>query len=63
LASLTGLAIHPVGGWWREKRALARFERRTRYALVLTLRTEVETDLYSEIANQIAVPIEVEIQN
>jgi hypothetical protein len=63
LASLNGLAIHPVGGWWREKRALARFERRTRYALVLTLRTEVETDLYSEIANQIAVPIEVEIQN
>lgn len=63
LASLNGLAIHPVGGWWREKPALARFERRVRYALVLTLRTDVETDLYTEISNQIAVPVDVEIKN
>jgi hypothetical protein len=61
LASLNGLAIHPVGGWWREKPALARCERRIRYALVLTLRTEVETDLYTEISNQVAVPIEIDI--
>lgn len=62
LAGLNGLAVHPVGGWWREKPALARAERQVRYALILTLRTDVETDLYTEIANQIAVPVEIDIE-
>ena len=62
LAGLNGLAVHPVGGWWREKPALARAERQVRYALILTLRVDVETDLYTEIANQIAVPVEIDIE-
>ena len=59
LANRHGIVVHPVGGWWREKPALGRSERRIRYALVLTLRANVEVDLYTEIANSIGIELEV----
>ncbi len=62
LATLNGLAVHPVGGWWREKPKFRREERQVRYSIVLTLRTEVETDLYSEIANQIVPQVDIDLQ-
>ena len=61
LSQLYGVAVHPVGGWWKEKPALKRTERRVRYALVLTLRVSVVADLYSEIASQVGVEVEVAV--
>lgn len=59
LADLNGMAVFPVGGWWREKAALGRYDRTVRYALVLSLRAEAEVDLRTEIENQIAVPVDI----
>ncbi|KUO62638.1 MAG: hypothetical protein APF80_15855 [Alphaproteobacteria bacterium BRH_c36] len=58
LANRQGLIVYPVGGWWREKPALGRTEQRIRYALILTLRASA--DLYTEIANQVGIEIELE---
>ena len=61
LANRHGIGIFPVGGWWREKPRLGRVDRRVRYALVISLRTSVDIDLYTEIANVIGVEINVDV--
>lgn len=58
LANRHGIGIYPVGGWWREKRALDRTERKARYALAVSLRATVDVDLYTEIINSVGVEIE-----
>ena len=60
LADRYAIAVYPVGGWWREKPKLKRTDRRVRYALVVTLRANVEIDLYTEIASAVSVEAEVE---
>lgn len=60
LASRHGIAVYPVGGWWREKKDLERTDRSVRYALIVTVRATVDVDLYAEI--QAAVPVEAEVE-
>jgi hypothetical protein len=60
LANRHGIAVYPTGGWWREKKRLERYGREVRYALILTLRTQVAIDLYTEIANAIGIEVVVE---
>ncbi len=59
LANRQGIAVYPTGGWWREKRSLERYDRKARYALILTLRVQTTVDLYTEIENAIAVEVEI----
>lgn len=60
LSNRHAIGVYPVGGWWREKPKLERANRRVRYSLIVSLRANVEVDLYTEIANAIGVPVEVE---
>lgn len=62
------IGIYPTIGWWRERAYLGRYNRKVRYALVVSLRTPPQTvDLYTpimtEIKNSVSVPIEVSIKN
>ncbi|MBV9821611.1 MAG: hypothetical protein JO144_05155, partial [Actinobacteria bacterium] len=51
------LAIYPVGGWWKNNRAPARVDQPIRYALVVSLKTDVQdVDLYTPIANLLKIP-------
>ena len=59
LANRHGIAVFPVTGWWREKPKLKRVGRRARYALVVSLRTSVDVDLYAEIVNVVGVGVDV----
>lgn len=53
------LAVHPVGGWWKNNRRRDRAELPVRYALIVSLRTKAEdVDIYSPIATSISVPVE-----
>lgn len=61
LANRQGIAIFPVGGWWREKPKLERVDRRVRYALVVSLKASVDVDLYTEIASVVGVDINVDV--
>lgn len=60
LAERDAIGIFPVGGWWKEKPGLQRWDRSARYSLIVSLRApEVEVDLYTAIENRIAVAIPV----
>lgn len=59
LANRHGVAVYPIGGWWKEKRALERAGRTVRYALAITLRAAQDVDLYTEIENAVSVSVEV----
>lgn len=58
LADRDAIGVFPVSGWWKEKPALQRWDRSARYALCVSIRAPgADIDLYTAIANQIAVPI------
>ena len=51
------LCIKPVNGWWRQRAARETVNKRTRYALVVTLKARnVDIDLYTPISTAITVP-------
>jgi hypothetical protein len=61
LASRGVLAVFPVVGWWKTRASHERYNKEVKYTLIISIRTpEKEVALYSAIANQIAVPVEVE---
>lgn len=64
LASRDRIAVYPVSGWWRYRKALQKYERMARYALVISISTpDVTADLYTPIASaiqtQVRVPVSV----
>ena len=61
LAARDAIAVFPVTGWWRDKPALERFNRRVRYALIVTIQAHNGAlDIYTPVANQIAIPLPAE---
>ena len=61
LASRGVFAVYPTAGWWKTRPALERYNQSARYALVVSIRApEVDVDLYTEVANQIAARVQVE---
>ena len=59
LAERDSIGVFPIGGWWKEKPALQRWDRAARYALLVSIRApEVEVDLYTPIETllEIAIP-------
>lgn len=61
LASRGVLAVYPALGWWRTRPALQRYNKVARYALIVSIDArELDVDLYTPIANQIGVAVEIE---
>lgn len=57
LADRGYLAVYPVSGWWKERKGPAST---CRYALVVSIEVpEVDVDIYTPVAAQIGVPVEV----
>jgi hypothetical protein len=62
LASRGYIAVYPTMGWWNKRPHLGAWEKVARYSLIITIETpEIEADLYTPVANQIGVPIVIEI--
>jgi hypothetical protein len=62
LAARGFIAVYPTMGWWNKRQQLEGWKKTTRYALVVTIETpEIETDIYTPVANQIGVPIVIEV--
>lgn len=62
LASRDAIAVYPVGGWWREKPALKRADRRVRYTLIVSLQAVTGIDLYTAIQTEISNQISIELE-
>ena len=61
LASRGILAVYPALGWWKTRTGLERYNKPARYSLIVSIHApEVDVDLYSAVANQIATPVSVE---
>nr|VFK53943.1 MAG: Subtilase family protein [Candidatus Kentron sp. TUN]VFK55897.1 MAG: Subtilase family protein [Candidatus Kentron sp. TUN] len=62
LAQLGVIAVYPVTGWWKTRTGLKRYDKKARYALIVSIRTpEVEMDLYSVVKNLMPVSAEIEV--
>jgi hypothetical protein len=59
LAERSHIAVYPVGGWWKERPHLNRWQRQVRYTLIVTIEApEIEVDIYTPVTSQIAIEIE-----
>jgi hypothetical protein len=61
LAEKSHIAVFPVGGWWKDWKDSERCGVPVRYALVVTLEVlqDTDVDIYTPIANMIAVPVAI----
>jgi len=58
LAERDAVGIFPIGGWWKEKPNLQRWDRSARYALMVSIRAPgADVDLCTAIENQLAIAI------
>ena len=59
LASRAQVAVFPTIGWWRTRDRLGCANRTARYALAVSIRApDTDVDLYTEVANEVAVSIQ-----
>jgi len=62
LSTCNLIGVYPVIGWWRERHHFERWNKRTRYSLIVSLHTpEQSIDLYTPILNAIEAPVSIEI--
>ena len=60
LAQRGHIGIYPVSGWWKERHQLNRWDRKARYALIVSITTpKTDVDIYTSVANQVGIEIEV----
>ena len=60
LSTCNMVGVYPVIGWWRERYWLNRWDRKTRYSLIVSIHTPVqEVDIHTPVANMISTPITV----
>lgn len=65
LATRNVIAIHPIGGWWKTRKKLGRYENKVRYSLVVSIEVpDVQVDIYNPVAQliQLSVPVDINIQ-
>ncbi len=63
LATTGSIAVHAVGGWWKNNRRADRKELPVRYALLVSLRTSAQdVDLYTPIAVALGVPVAATVE-
>ena len=62
LASRGNIVVYPTAGWWKTRTLLGRYTRSSRYALVVSIKApEINTDLYTAVANQIDTMTRIDI--
>lgn len=60
LALRNKIAVYPVGGWWKDRKNLERYESDVRYSLILSIETASQNvDIYNPVMNLIQVDVEV----
>ncbi len=63
LAGSNLISVSPTIGWWRERSYLGKWNKKTRYALIVTIKTpEEKMDIYTPVATKIGAKIPIEIK-
>lgn len=59
LATRNKIAVYPVGGWWKNRKKLDRYNVAVNYSLIMTIETQTEnTDIFTPVENLISIDIE-----
>ena len=62
LAASNMISVSPTIGWWRERSHLGKWNKKTRYALIVSITTSDETvDIYTPVVNKIGIQVPAEI--
>lgn len=60
LVTRNKIAIHPVGGWWKDRKKLGKYDNKVRYSLIISIDSEnQEINLYNEVLNKISINVEI----
>jgi len=58
LSTRNKIAVYPVGGWWRTRKKLERYDNSVRYSLIVTIDAPLtDIDIYTPVLNQIEIDI------
>jgi hypothetical protein len=58
LSTRNKIAVYPVGGWWRTRKKLERYNETVRYSIIVTIDAPLaDVDIYTPVLNQIQVDI------
>ena len=57
LANSNYIAVYPVAGWWKDRKAEGKFNDRIKYALIVSLEAENDINLYAPIFSQVSIPV------
>ncbi|WP_236102186.1 S8 family peptidase [Methylotetracoccus oryzae] len=61
LADMHTIAVYPVGGWWKYRRADDRWQKNVSYSLIVSIDVPDETvDIYSVVSNLVETRVSVE---
>jgi len=62
LATSHLLAVHPSVGWWRERQQLGRWNKQTRYSLLVSVFVPLqEVDIYTPVSVKVGIPTPIPI--
>jgi hypothetical protein len=60
LARRSAIGVYPIGGWWKENPNHKRYDRRVRYAVIVSIRAvNGNIDIYTPVRTQITVSPEI----
>ena len=60
LASRAMIGVYPALGWWKSRPAQERYNSTARYSLIVSIHlADVDVDIYTPVANQIGLEIEI----
>jgi len=58
LSQRNKIAVYPVGGWYRSRKKLEKYDSTVRYSLIVTVETAVtDVDIYTPVANLIEIEV------
>jgi hypothetical protein len=62
LAERGAIGVYPVSGWWKDQPKRDRSENGARYSFIISIETDAaDVDIWTPVAAQVGVPIEIEI--
>jgi hypothetical protein len=62
LASSNLIAVSPRIGWWRERHHLRKHDKKTRYSLIVSIKTpEQDVDIYTPVKIKVSQKIPIQI--
>jgi hypothetical protein len=63
LAERSVVGVYPVSGWWKDQPARDRSHKGAHYAIIVSIETDAtDVDIWTPVANQVGVPVEVDIE-